>query len=72
MRTRYFAAIGAVAVFLLTAGPASAQPPPAAGQSCPIEGATSRDYSDRMMWCVPTMTGDHDLVWQYSPGNLPS
>ena len=31
--------------------------------------ATTQDANGRTMWCNPTMTGDHSLVWQYGgPG----
>jgi hypothetical protein len=38
---------------------------PAAGDACTVLHATTRDVNGRMMWCNPTMTGNHDLVWQY-------
>jgi hypothetical protein len=33
--------------------------------------ATTQDGNNRTMWCNPTMTGTHDLVWQYG-GPAPS
>jgi hypothetical protein len=38
---------------------------PTAGESCTVLHATARDVNGRMMWCNPTMTGNHSLVWQY-------
>jgi hypothetical protein len=38
---------------------------PAPGDACIALHATTRDANGRMMWCNPTMTGDHSLVWQY-------
>jgi hypothetical protein len=38
---------------------------PAPGDACTALHATTRDANGRMMWCNPTMTGDHSLVWQY-------
>jgi hypothetical protein len=38
---------------------------PAAGDACTVLHATTRDANGRMMWCNPTMTGAHTLVWQY-------
>ncbi|HWS91263.1 MAG TPA: hypothetical protein VN255_11730 [Mycobacterium sp.] len=38
---------------------------PAPGDACTMLHATTHDVNGRMMWCNPTMTGDHNLVWQY-------
>ena len=38
---------------------------PAPGDACTALHATTRDVNGRMMWCNPTMTGNHSLVWQY-------
>ena len=38
---------------------------PAPGDKCTALYATTHDVNGRMMWCNPTMTGDHTLVWQY-------
>ena len=38
---------------------------PSPGDACTVLHATTRDVNGRMMWCNPTMTGDHSLVWQY-------
>lgn len=44
--------------------------PPAPGDPCPTLRATTDDANGRTMWCNPTMTGDHSLVWQYGgPAN---
>ena len=42
---------------------------PHRGDSCSSLHATTQDANGRTMWCNPTMTGDHSLVWQYGgPG----
>jgi hypothetical protein len=42
---------------------------PSPGDSCPALHATTQDANGRTMWCNPTMTGNHSLVWQYGgPG----
>jgi hypothetical protein len=38
---------------------------PAPGDPCPVLNATTQDANGRTMWCNPTMTGAHTLVWQY-------
>jgi hypothetical protein len=38
---------------------------PSAGDACAVLHATTRDVNGRMMWCNPTTTGNHSLVWQY-------
>lgn len=63
------AAALAVAVGWLGAGTAYGDPP-APGDSCPALHTTTQDVNGRTMWCNPTMTGDHSLVWQYGgPAN---
>lgn len=43
---------------------------PVPGDPCPTRHATTEDANGRTMWCNPTMTGDHSLVWQYGgPAN---
>ncbi|SPM41260.1 hypothetical protein MNAB215_3465 [Mycobacterium numidiamassiliense] len=50
-------------------GTAGAQAP-SPGDSCTVLRATTQDANGRTMWCNPTMTGDHSLVWQYGgPGD---
>ena len=46
------------------AGIAHAQAP-SPGDSCTVLHATTQDANGRTMWCNPTMTGSHSLVWQY-------
>jgi hypothetical protein len=42
---------------------------PSPGDLCSTLHATTQDANGRTMWCNPTMTGDHSLVWQYGgPG----
>jgi hypothetical protein len=38
---------------------------PAPGDSCTQVHATTQDANGRTLWCNPTMTGTHSLVWQY-------
>ncbi|GBG39452.1 hypothetical protein [Mycobacterium montefiorense] len=38
---------------------------PTVGDSCTALHATIQDANGRTMWCNPTMTGNHNLVWQY-------
>lgn len=38
---------------------------PSPGDGCTVLHATTRDGNGRTMWCNPTMTGAHNLVWQY-------
>ena len=38
---------------------------PAPGDACTVLHATAQDANNRTMWCNPTMTGAHNLVWQY-------
>lgn len=39
--------------------------PPAPGDECTVLHSTAQDVNDRPMWCNPTTTGPHALVWQY-------
>jgi hypothetical protein len=58
--------IPAAALAVVTASYAQA---PAPGDSCSTLHATTQDANGRTMWCNPTMTEDHSLVWQYGgPG----
>jgi hypothetical protein len=57
------AAISPIA-FAAAGGTARADPP-APGDKCTVLRATTKDVNGRTMWCNPTMTGDHTLVWQY-------
>jgi hypothetical protein len=38
---------------------------PSPGDSCTQQRTTTQDVNGRTMWCNPTMTGNHSLVWQY-------
>ena len=38
---------------------------PSPGDACSEFHATTQDDTGRTMWCNPTMTGSHSLVWQY-------
>jgi hypothetical protein len=50
--------------FAAAGGIAYAQAP-SPGDSCTVLHATTQDANGRTMWCNPTMTGNHSLVWQY-------
>jgi hypothetical protein len=63
-RLRFVIPVAALAVVA-----ASYAQAPAPGDSCTTLHATTQDANGRTMWCNPTMTGDHSLVWQYGgPG----
>jgi hypothetical protein len=57
-------ALATVAAAAFGTGTAHGQAP-AVGDSCTVLHATTQDANGRTMWCNPTMTGDHSLVWQY-------
>lgn len=59
------AAITAISPVVLTTGPVARADTPGPGDACTALHATTRDANGRMMWCNPTMTGAHNLVWQY-------
>jgi hypothetical protein len=62
------ASIGCVAGGGIVSPVAHAQAP-APGDSCTVLHATTQDANGRTLWCNPTMTGNHSLVWQYGgPG----
>ena len=64
--TRFRLVISAAALAVVMASYAQA---PAPGDSCSALHSTTQDANGRTMWCNPTMTGDHSLVWQYGgPG----
>jgi hypothetical protein len=44
---------------------------PGPGDSCTVLHATTQDANGRTMWCNPTMTGAHSLVWQYGGPSTP-
>jgi hypothetical protein len=50
--------------FTAASGVARADPP-GPGDACTVLRTTTQDANGRTMWCSPTMTGDHALVWQY-------
>ncbi len=71
-RLRFFvlAMITAVSpiAFVATSGvadPVAKAQAPSPGDSCKVLHATTQDANGRTMWCNPTMTGNHSLVWQY-------
>jgi hypothetical protein len=58
-------AIPPVAFAAGVTGPVARADVPGPGDSCTVLHATTQDANGRMMWCNPTMTGAHTLVWQY-------
>ena len=58
--------------FVVTSGmgdPVAKADAPSPGDSCTVLHANTQDANGRTMWCNPTMTGNHSLVWQYGgPG----
>jgi hypothetical protein len=60
------AMVTAVSPIALVAGTGTAHgQAPSAGDSCTVLHATTQDANGRTLWCNPTMTGNHSLVWQY-------
>lgn len=64
LRFGVFAMIALLSPVAGTGGVARADPP-APGDACAVLHATTQDVNGRTMWCNPTMTGAHSLVWQY-------
>jgi hypothetical protein len=61
------ASIGYIAASI--ASPVARAQAPSPGDSCTVLHATTEDANGRTLWCNPTMTGNHSLVWQYGgPG----
>lgn len=59
----------AVLATMAAVSPAARADAPAPGDPCTVWHATAQDANNRTMWCNPTMTGGHNLVWQYGgPG----
>ncbi|ORB83665.1 hypothetical protein B1987_07410 [Mycobacterium kansasii] len=57
--------VAAFAPLAVAGGGIAAAQAPSPGDSCAVLHATTQDANGRTMWCNPTMTGDHSLVWQY-------
>jgi hypothetical protein len=67
-RIRFVVLATITAVSLITfaaAGGIAHAQAPSPGDSCTVLHATTQDANGRTMWCNPTMTGNHSLVWQY-------
>ncbi|BBX63000.1 hypothetical protein MSAS_21740 [Mycobacterium saskatchewanense] len=64
LRFALAAALAAASPFAFVAGPSRADAP-GPGEACTVLHATTQDANGRTMWCNPTMTGAHTLVWQY-------
>lgn len=66
LRFAMLAVIAAVSPIVLVAGAGAAQARGAQpGDSCTVLHATTMGPDGQTMWCNPTMTGSHSLVWQY-------
>jgi hypothetical protein len=66
LRFAVLALIAAAVPFAVAAGGGVAVAnTPGPGDSCTVLHATTQDVNGRTMWCNPTMTGNHSLVWQY-------
>ena len=64
-----FAMIAAGAASSSSADPVAKPDGAPPGDSCTLLHAITQDANGRTMWCNPTMTGNHSLVWQYGgPG----
>lgn len=67
-RSRVLGAVTVLAMAGVAAGvtgPDARADVPGPGDSCTVLHATTQDANGRTMWCNPTMTGAHNLVWQY-------
>lgn len=53
------------AVFAITSAAEGRGDPPMPGDECTVLHSTTQDVNNRPMWCNPTSTGPHALVWQY-------
>lgn len=53
------------AVFAIMSAAEGRADPPMPGDECTVLHSTTQDVNDRPMWCNPTSTGPHALVWQY-------
>jgi hypothetical protein len=66
LRLVVLAVIGALSPIAVVAGGGVARADaPAPGDACTVLHASTHDVNGRKMWCNPTMTGAHNLVWQY-------
>ncbi len=66
LRFVILAAIAAVSpITVIAAGGVARADTPGPGEACTALHATTQDANGRTMWCNPTMTGSHSLVWQY-------
>ncbi|CAM4332229.1 hypothetical protein MYSE111917_22580 [Mycobacterium senriense] len=53
------------AVFAITSAAEGRADPPMPGDECTVLHSITQDVNNRPMWCNPTTTGPHALVWQY-------
>jgi hypothetical protein len=72
LRSIVVAVMAAVAPLVVALGSGAARADaPAPGDACTVLHATTQDANGRTMWCNPTMTGAHSLVWQYGGPSTP-
>ncbi|OBH03561.1 hypothetical protein [Mycobacterium sp. E1747] len=64
-RLRIVISAAALATLAVSPVAVAGADPPGPGDSCTVLNATTQDANGRTMWCNPTMTGAHNLVWQY-------
>lgn len=64
-RLRFLVAVLMAAALPLAGGGVARADTPGPGDACAVLHATTQDANGRTMWCNPTMTGNHSLVWQY-------
>ncbi|OBA70270.1 hypothetical protein A5641_13110 [Mycobacterium sp. 1554424.7] len=70
-RLRFLVAALLAAVVPVAGGGVARADTPGPGDSCTVLHATTQDANGRTMWCNPTMTGAHSLVWQYGGPSTP-
>lgn len=70
-RLRFLAAALIAAVGPLAGAGVARADAPGPGEACTVLHATTQDANGRTMWCNPTMTGNHSLVWQYGGPSTP-
>ncbi|OBI79856.1 hypothetical protein [Mycobacterium sp. 1245805.9] len=70
-RLRYIVAALVAAAAPIAGGGVARADAPAPGDSCTTLHATTTDANGRTMWCNPTMTSAHSLVWQYGGPSTP-
>jgi hypothetical protein len=65
LRLLVWATIGALVPIVVAGGGVARADAPAPSDACTVLHPTTHDVNGRMMWCNPTLTDAHNLVWQY-------